>query len=111
MNGLAREQRKYDRPVLDCVHVSGVEFDKELHLPRFTAASLTDTDVEQFIAELVAAPNMTIFFENRLGLMACDYWLEIAVARQWVADKEAVGSTIGPVFWRWARNCAIEAAA
>ncbi len=111
MDGLAKAQRHYDRPILDIVHVSEVDFDKEIHLPRFTASSVTDTDIERFIADLVAAPNKDIFLENALGLSARDCALHIAVARQWVADKEAVGSTIGRVFWTWARNCAIEAAA
>jgi hypothetical protein len=107
----AAAQRNYDR-ALPSDNIIVRELDvEEITLPRFTAASVTEADVEQFIAELVAAPNKQIFFENRLGLAARDYKLQIAVAQLWGHDVNAVHPAIGQVFWSWARNCAIEAAA
>jgi len=107
MNNLAAAQRHYDRMIPECAHVAEREFDKEV-APRFTASSVTDTDVEQFIADLVAAPNKQIFFENRLGLNARDHKLHIAVAQLWVHDVALVHPTIGAVFWSWAKNSTID---
>lgn len=113
MNALYSDaaQRNYDR-ALPSDNIVVRELDvEEITLPRFTAASVTDADVEQFIAELVAAPDKKIFFENRLGLDARDLHLHIATARLWVLDKAAVHWIIGACFWTWAKKCAIEAAA
>jgi hypothetical protein len=34
--------------------------------------------------------------------------LHMAVAQQWVRNKEAVGQIIGPTFWQWAKAATIE---
>ncbi|MGB7194064.1 MAG: hypothetical protein WBD81_11455 [Collimonas pratensis] len=112
MDGLTSAQWKYDRMTpAGYSQTNGIDFDKELHLPRFSAATMSDSDVENFIVQLVTATNREVFLENSIGAIARDHALHIAVARQWVADKEAIGSIIGPAFWAWAKKSTIEAAA
>lgn len=112
MNALAAAQRKYDREepqdTASFFRKDEIEFDKEIHRPRFSTVSVTDSEVEQFIADLDAASNKDIFLENTIGALphsaSNEFSLHIAVAHQWVRNKEAVGETIGPVFWQWAKN-------
>lgn len=112
MNALATEQRKYDRqePGDTAIYFrkDEVEFNADIHAGRFPTTYAADQQVECFIAELVAAPNKDIFLENNLGAWprsaSSEYALHVAVAQQWVKDNAAVGDTIGPVFWQWAKN-------
>lgn len=117
MHGLAEAQHKYDKELPNETAAyfrrDELEFNPEVHRPRFATSSITDSQVEKFIADLVAAPNKDIFLENTIGALprsaSNEFQLQIAVANQWVKDPESVGSIIGPVFWRWAKNAAIAA--
>lgn len=112
MNGLHEAQHLYDgREPADTASFfrkDEIEFDKEIHRPRFSTVSVTDSEVEQFIADLDAATNKDIFLENTIGALphsaSNEFSLHIAVAHQWVRNKEAVGELIGPTFWHWAKN-------
>ena len=66
--------------------------------PKF----VTDEQVEQFIADLVTANGYHdgVQFNPMYGS------LYLAVARQWIRNKEAVGEIVGPVFWAWAKAAA-----
>lgn len=112
MNALAKAEHLHDRRLPDdmtpFLRADEIEFDKETHTSRFPTTYAADQQVERFIAELVAAPNKDIFLENNLGALprsaSSEYALHVAVAQQWVKDNAAVGDTIGPAFWQWAKN-------
>ena len=87
-------QRNYDREL-------PVEVASELW-EAFAQRVVTDDQVEQFIANLADSGS----YEDDLGMYRTAGDLYTAVARQWVHDKEAVGSTIGPAFWQWAKSTA-----
>jgi hypothetical protein len=121
MNGLEQAQRIHDarlpQETAEYFRKDELEDARDMYrepVRRGFPPAVSDEQIEQFIVELVASPNKDLFLENRCGFLPrsasneCE--LHIAVARQWVKDKAAVGETIGPVFWRWARHCAIEAA-
>lgn len=112
MSALATEQSKYDRQEPGDAAIffrkDEIEFDKETHTSRFPTTYAADQQVERFIAELVAAPNKDLFLENNVGAFprsaTNEFALQIAVARQWVENPEAVGALVGPVFWQWAKR-------
>lgn len=112
MIGLAEAQRKHDRrtpeDMTPFLRADEIEFDKEQHTSRFPTTYAADQQVERFIAELVAAPNKDLFLENNVGAFprsaTNEFALQIAVARQWVENPEAVGALVGPVFWQWAKR-------
>lgn len=64
--------------------------------------TVTDSDVEQFIIDLAANNG----YPDALGMYCQAGDLYSAVARQWVQNKEAVGTIIGPAFWQWAKSAA-----
>jgi hypothetical protein len=120
MQGLAEAQR---------IHDSRLPSDKETYFrddelrsevedllreprPRARYITVTDDQIEQFIAALVAAPDKDIFLENTIGALpraaSNELALHMAVAQQWVRNKEAVGQIIGPTFWQWAKAATIE---
>lgn len=63
---------------------------------------VTDTQVEQFIETLATEGVMY----DELGFPKNAGSIYIAVAQQWVRDKEKVGELIGPTFWQWAKSAA-----
>lgn len=92
MNGLQAAQRLYDRLEPELVAFENYR--------GSIPASATDTEVEQFIAQIAETGGM--YDELGLFIMASEIFQ--AIAQQWVADKEKVGQIIGPVFWRWASS-------
>lgn len=115
MNGFNQAQRQYDRelPTDSAAYFRADELaaHKETYREpqqRARVIAPTNEQVEQFIADLVAAADKDIFLENKVGTHARaasnELALHMAVADQWVHDKEAVGSTIGRVFWVWAKQ-------
>lgn len=112
MSALATEQRKHDRQEPgDCAiyfRADELEFDKEIHTPRFTSTQATEEQTERFIAELVASPDRDFFLEKNAGTFprsaSNEFELHLSVAEQWIKNKEAVGELVGPVFFRWAKN-------
>jgi hypothetical protein len=113
MNGLAQAERDFDsRLPSDFVRKETRAYVAEIDFGR-RAAAVTDADIENFIALLVASKNIDAFLEDEVGMTPNanrDYALYIAVARQWVKDINQVGNIIGPVFWQWAKGCTIDKA-
>lgn len=57
---------------------------------------VSDAEIERFIADVAAFG----VYEDELGATKHASPLCLAVARQWVQDKDLVGELIGPAFWR-----------
>jgi hypothetical protein len=62
--------------------------------------AVTDDQVEAWIVGFGLTSEVEDEFGGWKDLSGTVY---AAIAHQWVADKDAVGDIIGPVFWRWAR--------
>lgn len=93
MSALAAAQRAYDR----MEPVDRIDDDDWIApKPQF----VTDEQIEQFIVDVAAAGG----YDDGLRFNPLTGSLYLAVARQWVRNKEAVGEIIGPVFWSWAKS-------
>ena len=113
MNGLTQAQRDYDSRIpCEAVIVDVTEYDAERQYSNRPPV-VTDADVENFILLLVASKNVAAFLEDEVGMLPNAHRecaMQIAVARQWVKDINQVGDIIGPVFWQWAKGCALDIA-
>lgn len=98
MQGLAQAERLYDSRLPEAILVA-VEDDNIFNVP--TVRVISESDVEKLIAELAHTGEIPDIF----GQFTSASDINHAIAKQWIADKEAVGSIIGPVFWRWAKAC------
>jgi hypothetical protein len=63
---------------------------------------LTDEAIERFIRDVAESG----CYEDEFGNPRVAGSLYHAVARQWVMDSEAMGTTISNVFWQWAKAAA-----
>lgn len=119
---LAKAHSSFDRIIPTAAptereNVLREEVEEMLREPTYPAARIQVAvqEVEKFIADMVAAPDPDLFLENTIGafprVTSHELGMHMAIARQWVANKEAVGEIIGPVFWAWARQITFTARA
>lgn len=124
-NPAATAQRNYDRALpnesrdyfrADELGHDPIDIDfREVGPRNGSRYHVTESQIEKFIVDLVTAPNRDIFLENTVGALpraaSNELAIHVAIARQWVKNKEAVGDIVGPAFWTWAKQATLAAVA